>query len=170
MHIIIVLQIDVECAKCWSRVQFILTSFWSTCCQNAKGKTSLDHDDFELSRLEMLEMLEVSWSGSGSCFMLHLGWNPPSQTPEIILNRFRFQPLIFVGNVYIIWCLRFKRSNTPVGTHRTIINASHLNTILYRQTVSETPFISTGRVLQGFAIQGRLVTCLGAWLSSSQQT
>lgn len=79
-----------------------------------QGKTSLDHDDFELSRLE-------GWRWVGArriCFMLHLGWNPPSQTPEIILDRFRFQPLI-------IWeCMMSKiQTNTPVGTHQSSTQA-----------------------------------------------
>lgn len=160
-----VLQIDVECAKCWSRVQFILTKFLKHMLSKCQGKTSLDHDDFELSRLEGWRCWRWVGGSGGMCFMLHLGWNPPSQTPEITFNRFRFQPFVCWE---CIWCLRFKPTHLleHINHQRKPFEYNPFSGKRFQKLLSS---LLGGRCM-ALQLQGCFVTCLGTWFSSSQQT
>ena len=116
MHRIIVLQIS----RCWmcqvlKQSSSYFNKFLKHMLSKCQRKTSLDHDDFELSRLE-------GWRWVGArrmCFMLHLGWNPPSKHLKSSFNRFRFQPLNSLG----MYMMSKIQTNTPVGTHQSSTEA-----------------------------------------------
>ena len=152
VHVFII-YIYIRCSKCWSRVQLILTSFWSTCCQNDKGKRP-----WIMMTLSSAAWRQ-GWSEVGArliCFMLHLCWNLPSKYLK------SFQLLIFRE------CTMSKEANTPlehINHQRTPFEYNSLLANSFRNC-----FHLCWEGAAGLCNTGASCNLLGTWLSSSQQT